>query len=370
MADTLVDPVEPVPPTERDPHPAPAADPPPADQPPPADPPPRPSRSRVLFVAAFAVAFAGAVAALALWFLVFRYKPTALAHVPAGSNVVVRIEAADIVLFGPVRNHFLPLLIEDKPQGPALNKVPLVERLHERTGVRLPLDVREILVATMDGKSFVALFGGQIARGKFVAGLADVAREEGWAGFHLDGEVLVGPRVAVGQADDGTIVVGTDKAIVENALPATDEGAKLGLPAKGAVTFVVAKPAWETLSTAGKLVPQAGAFSGVRRGTGSFILGSSPEIVLRLEPNEGADSAAIEQAATALLSNLRLLTLLVPDRTGEKEALRQAVVAREGAQVVIRAPWPYEGLDRGAALLAAQLRGNDAPQPTLPASSP
>ena len=368
MADTLVDAVEPVPPTERDPVPAPPAEPPAAE--PPAAEPPKQSSKRAIAIAAVLVFVLGVAAAIALWTLVFRYKPTALAHVPAQSNVVVRIEAADIVLFGPVRNQLLPLVLEDRPKEPALNKVPLAERIHERTGVRLPVDVREVLVASMDGKSVVALFGGQIARGKFVKGLADVAQEDHWPGFRLENDVLVGPNVAVGQAEDGTIVVGTDRAIVMTALPATEEGAKLGLPDQGAVRFVVAKPAWESLSSAGRLVPQADAFKGVRRGTGSFTLGNSPELLLRLEPGEGADSAAIEGGVTALLSNLRLLTMLAPDRIGEKEALRQAVVNREGTNVVVRAPWPYEGLERGAASLAARLRGNGgadaAPLPVQP----
>jgi hypothetical protein len=143
----------------------------------------------------------------------------------------------------------------------------------------------------------------------------------------------------------------------------------LGLPEQGAMRFVVAKPAWESLSGMGQLVPQASAFGGVRRGTGSFTLGASPEMVVRLEPAEGADSAAIEQGVTALLSNLRLLTLLAQDRIGEKEALRQAVVSREGTNVVVRAPWPYEGLDRGAASLAARLRANGSAD-ALPAPVP
>jgi hypothetical protein len=359
MADTLVDAVEPVPPTQRDPQPA-----------PPTPEPPKRSPKRVIAVAIAAVIVLGSIGAALLWMLVFRYEPTALAHVPAGSNVVVRVEAADIILFGPVRNHLLPLVLEDKPKEPALNKVPFAERLHDRTGVRLPIDVREVIVATLDGKSVVALFGGKISSGKFVAGLADVAREEGWSGFRLEDDIFVGPKVAVGQADDGTIVVGTDKAIVSTALPASEEGTKMGLPEQGAVRFVVAKPAWESLSMMGKLVPEASAFGGVRRGTGSFTLGGSPELVMRLEPVEGAESTAIEQGITALLANLRLLTLLAPDRIGEKEALRQAVVSRDGAQVVVRAPWPNAGLDRGAAALAARLRANPAadvvPGPATP----
>ncbi len=350
MADTLVDAVEPVPPTQRDPAPEPA--------PAPTGGPPKRSSARVLVIAGVAMFVLGATVAVVLWMLVFRYQPTALAHVPAGSNVVVRIEGADIVLFGPVRNHLLPAALENRPKEPALNKVAIADRIYDRTGVRLPVDVREVLMATMDGKSFVGLFGGKIARGKFVAGLAEVAKEENW-GLRLENELLVGPNVAIGQADDGTIVVGTDRAIVMNALPVSEEGTKLGLPDQGAVRFVVAKQAWENLATFGRLIPEAASLSGVRRGTGSFTLGSSPELVVRLDAVEGTDPVTIEKGMGAILANLRLLTMLAPDRMGEKEALRQAVVSREGAQVVVRAPWPYEAMDRAAAALAARIRTND-----------
>ena len=361
MADTLVDPVEPVPPTQRDPEPAPAAAPAPEAEA------PKRSSKRVLVIAGVAMCVLGVAVAAVLWTLVFRYEPTALAHVPAGSNVVVRIESADIVLFGPVRNHLLPALLENRPKEPALNKVSVPDRIYERTGVRLPLDLREVLVATMDGKSVVGLFGGKIARGKFVEGLAEVAKEENW-GLRLDKELLIGSNVVIAQADDGTIVVGTDRAIVMNALPATEEGTKLGLPNQGAIRFVVAKQAWENLATFGHLIPEASSFGGVRRGTGSFTLGSSPELVLRLDAVEGTELGTIEKGMGAVLANLRLLTMLAPDRMGEKEALRQAVVSRDGAQVVVRAPWSYEAMDRGAAALAARIRskeGSDA-LPTAP----
>lgn len=359
MADTLVDAVEPVPPTQRDPEPTqPAAE------------PPKRSPMRGLVAAFIAMFVLGATTAVVLWFLVFSYKPTAVAHVPAGSNVVIRIEPTDIVLFGPVRNHLLPLVLEDKPKEPSFTKVPLAERIRDRTGVRLPVDVREMLIATMDGKSVVALFGGKISSGKFVSGLAEVAKEENWLGFHLENDLLLGPKVAIGQAEDGTIVVGTDPAIVMTALPVSEEGAKLGLPEQGAVRFVVAKPAWESLAQGASMLPEASGFSGVYRGTGTFTLGASPEVVVRLEMAKGGDAAAIEKAVASLLSSLRLLTLLAPDRFGEKGALQQAVVGRDGAQVVVRAPWPYEGLDRGAAAIAGQLRAIGGMDGVVPAVRP
>jgi len=356
MADTIVDPPEPVPPTQRDP--VPVVDAPPPEAPLPEATPPKRKLPRVLF-ALVALLVALALGGAALWFFFLRYEPTARAHIPAGTNIAVRIEAADIVLFGPVRDHILPIALEsgskgEAPAGPKERK--RAEKITDKTGVRLPLDIREVIVASMDGKSWVALVGGRISRGRFVSGLAEIAKEEDWAGFRLDGELLVGPKFLIGQADDGTIVIGTDRSIVEAALPATAEGQKLGLSEKGAVTFVIGKQAWEASSALGPLDGRAPSLAKISRGTGALTLGKSPELVLHLEPTNPADAPAIAEGARTLLRELGLLLLLAPDVAGEKEALRAASVDAAGSSVVIRAPWPYEGLDRGARRLAEALR--------------
>ena len=391
MADTLVDPIEPVPPTQRDPEalgatpaPAPAAEtaaetaaapapaieaqPEPPPEPPPeprAEPPrPKPRTARFLLAIAATVFVLVCLAGVAFWNFFLRYRPTAHAHIPAGTNVAVRLEAADIVLFGPVREHLLKLALDGGGGGPevsAPSRPSRAARIHDRTGVRLPADVREVVVASMDGRSWVALFGGRIEPGRFVAGLAEVAKDEGWAGFRREGELVVGPSIVIGQADDGTILVGTDRSIVEAALPATEEGQKLGLPEKGAVTFAVARQAFEVASGASTLLPRASVLGTIERATGSLTLGGSPELVVRFEPTKAADAPKLEEGARALLSDLGLMLLLAPDVAGEKEAVRSATVKRDGDVVVLRAPWPYDGLDRAAATLAGKLRGAEIP---------
>ncbi|MDI3282799.1 hypothetical protein [Polyangium sp. 15x6] len=382
MADTLVDPIEPVPPTQRDPDalgaaPAPApeapavAPPEPPPEAPPEAPPeprveaprPKPRPSRIVLVAVAAVFVVAAIAALAFWNFVLRYRPTAREHVPAGTNVAIRIEAADLVLFGPVREHLVKLALDEgsAPEASAPSRPSRAARIHDHTGVRLPADLREVVVASMDGKSWVALLGGRIERGRFVKGLAEVAREEGWAGFRREGELFVGPSIVIGQADDGTILVGTDRSIVEAALPATEEGQKLGLPEKGAVTFAIARQAFEAISGAGAITPRASVLGTVERATGTLALGGSPELVVRLEPTKAADAPKLEEGTRALLSDLGLALLLVPDVAGEKEALRATTVKREGDVVVLRAAWPYDGLDRAAEKLAGKLRGAEIP---------
>ena len=385
MADTLVDPIEPVPPTQRDPEalgaaPVPAPETPAVapPEPPPDSPPeplpepraetprPKPRGSRLVLVAVAAIFLLAAIAGLLFWNFVLRYRPTARAHVPGGTNIAIRLEAADIVLFAPVREHLLKLAL-DEGSGPEVSapsrpsRPSRATRIHDHTGVRLPADVREVVVASMDGKSWVALLGGRIEQGRFVQGLAEVAREEGWVGFRREGEFFVGPSIVIGQADDGTILVGTDRSIVEAALPATEEGQKLGLPEKGAVTFAIARQAFEVLSGANLITPRAAVLGTVERATGTLALGGSPELVVRLEPTKAADAPKLEEGARALLADLGLALLLLPDVAGEKEALRATTVKRDGDVVVLRAPWPYEGLDRATAGLAGKLRGAENP---------
>ena len=309
----------------------------------------------------FFLVVVSAASSFAFWFFFLRYRPTARAHVPSGTNVAIRLEAADVLLFGPVREHLLPLALDRDPaiEAPATTRQKSrAARIHERTGVHLPADLREVIVASMDGKSWVGLFGGRIERGRFVAGLAEVAKEEGWSGFVLDGDVLVGPRLVIGQADDGTIVVGTDRSIVRAALPATEEGLKIGLPEQGAVTFAIGKRAIEAASGPGPLTANTAAWKGVERATGALVLSSSPELVVRLEASRAEDAPAIEEGTRAMVSGLGLVLLLAPDVAGEKEALRAAAIAREGSSIVLRAPWPYEGLQRGAAKLADLVRAS------------
>ncbi len=227
MSDTIVDePYEPPPPPLRDPQPA-------------------PSRRRRVAVALAVLVAALAVGAVAFYLFFWRYEAVARRHVPGNANLVVRLEATDLLLFGPVRKQLLPLLLDHSARSGAQRG----DRIREATGVNLATDLREIIVASVDGTSWVLIAGGRIPRGRFVDGLARVAQEEGWP-LHRRGEMLVGPAVAIGQAEDGTLVVGTDAGLVEAALPASDDTRKLELPEKGAVTFAITRQAW---SGAGKL---------------------------------------------------------------------------------------------------------------------
>ncbi|XXX74655.1 hypothetical protein WMF30_44095 [Sorangium sp. So ce134] len=369
MPDTLIE--EPIRPTVIDetaaPAPAPGAD--PAEAPPAAPgegaAPPRPGRPRGAACLAAALALVALIAGVALgvYFLFWRYEPTARRHIPGDANIVVRLETAELALFGPVRQHFLPLL--DEPAAGATRRA----RIEAATGVDVLSDLREIVIASTDAASWVALAGGRIPKDRFVAGMEKVARDEGWAGFRREGELLVGPRAVIGQADDGTLVLGTDVEIVRAALPASDEWQRLDLPEQAPVAFALTGAVWSGAAGAvSTLLPRAGAlFRRIDHAAGTLTLGAEPALAMRLAPVPGDAAAALAADTQAFLGSLKLALALLPDVAGAAAAIDAAQAAAAGDRVEIRTKWPVEGLDRGCAALAQRARdaardAGDAPR--------
>ncbi|WP_437965787.1 hypothetical protein WMF04_40120 [Sorangium sp. So ce260] len=359
MPDTLIE--EPIRPTVIDdaaaPAPAPVADPAEAQPAKPGDggAPPRPARPRgaACLLAALALVALLAGAALGVYFFFWRYEPTARRHIPGDANIVVRLETAELALFGPVRQHFLPLL-DEAPSGTSRRA-----RIEAATGLDVLSDLREIVIASTDAASWVALAGGRIPKDRFVAGMEKVARDEGWAGFRREGELLfVGPRAVIGQADDGTLVLGTDAEIVRAALPASDEWQRLDLPEQGPVTFALTGAAWSgAAGVVSAVLPRAGAlFRRIDHASGTFTLGAEPALAMRLAPVSGDAAAALAADTQAFLGSLKLALALLPDVAGAGAAIEAAQAAPQGDLVEIRTKWPHDGLDRACAELAQRAR--------------
>lgn len=334
--------------------------------------PPRPPlppmpRSRKIAIALSILAAVLLVASVAFYLFVVRYEPLARRHIPGNANLVARLELGDLVLFGPVREHLWPLVFEGAP-GDAPKGKTRASRLRAATGVDLATDLRELFVASVEGSSFVAIVGGKIPRGRFVKGLAAVAKEEAWpGGWHEAGELLVGPGgLAVGQADDGTILFGTSAAIVIAALPASDDFHRLTLPEKGASSFAVTKEAWSGAAGVA-VVAHASVLRKIERASGRFTLSKSPEFALEIEPVSASPAPALAGEIEQLLSEMRIVAMLLPDLGGAKGALQAAKVTAKDGRVIITAPWSYEALDGVCARLAAQIRaGLDATPEAAP----
>lgn len=330
---------------------------------------PRPPlpRSRKIAIALSILAAILLVAGVAVYLFVVRYEPLARRHIPGNANLTARFDLAELALFGPVREHLLPLVFEGPAGGVSKGKTR-ADRIRAATGVNLATDLRELFVASVEGSSFVVIVGGKIPRGRFVQGLAAVAKEEAWpGGWHVANELLVGADgMAIGQADDGTILLGTSEAIVIAALPASDDFHRLALPEKGGSSFAITKEAWSGAAGVA-VVAHASVLRKIERASGHFTLSKAPELSMEIEPAEADPAPALAGELEQLLAEMRIVAMLLPDTSGEKGALQAAKVAAKDGRVVVTAPWSYEALDRACARLAGVIRaGLSAVPESLP----
>lgn len=323
---------------------------------PPSPPMPPMPPARKIAIALSILAAVLLVAGVAVYLFVVRYEPLARRHIPGNANLVARIDLADFALFGPVREHLWPLVFEGSA-GAAPKGKTRADRIRAATGVNLATDLRELFVASVEGSSVVVILGGKFPRGRFVTGLAAVAKEEAWPGaWRVAGELLLGPSgIAIGQADDGTIVAGTSEAIVTAALPASEDFRRLALPEKGGSSFTVTREAWSGAAGAA-VVAHASVLRKIERASGHFTLSKLPELSLEIEPVAVDPAPALAGEIEQLLAELRIVALLLPDSVGEKGALQAAKVTAKGGRVLITAPWSYEALDGACARLAARIR--------------
>lgn len=310
-----------------------------------ADPPAKPKTSAIVFVfvGLIFVALAGPVL---FYFFVWRYKPTAPRHIPAGTNLAVRIDAKELYLFEPFRTNVLGVL-EEQPGVKSR-----AARLKKATGIDPRTDLREIVVASPDGHRFVVLLGGYFTQARMnrvsvTKGLLEVLDEEGVSGFHLEGDVLMGPGgLEIAQAEDTTIVIASDDDMLKASLQPSDDWTSLGLVSSGAVSFAIEAPVFAHASSDLSALPGASLLAHTKRASGFLKLGASPELSAELVP-DGVDSEAFAKETEAALADARLLGALLPDLFGEKAALAAARVKPRTSSVMVTAPWPKEGLAAG-----------------------
>lgn len=287
-----------------------------------------------------------AISAPIAYILVFRYDPTAVKHIPAGTVIALRIDAKELYLWKPFREHVVGKLDGSREAKERSDK------LKKLTGIDLTSDLREIVIATPDGVRWVVLIGGYFHESKFsradvVKGLKTFLEEQGATDLSTKGKILYGPNgVEVTQAEDSTIIIANDHGLLEAAIPESDEWTNLGLAGSGGMSFVITETALSRFKgTASNMMLDPAMFGHSRRVSGFLKLGSKPTLNIEVVPKQvNVDALANEIEAT--LGNLRgLALLLLPDTYGMKRMLQSIKVKPRAEVVMLTAEWPYDGLE-------------------------
>jgi hypothetical protein len=314
-----------------------------------------PRRAFVYFFVGFLL-FASVAGPLIFYFGFWRYKPTAPQHIPEGSTVAVRFDGRELYLFAPFREHVLSVL-EDAPgvRGRA-------ERLKDHVGIDVRSDVREVVYATSDGKSFVVLVGGNFTRLRMnqnllVPGLAKFFRDEGIEGFTEEGDTLKGPGgLRIAQADDTTIIVASDDVMLDAAREPSEAWKSLGLASSGVMSFVIERPA---IGLAAKSLPRLGdgdPLGNTQKVVGYFTLGKDPELLVDVVPAAGVGSEQLAKEIESAIESAQLWSVLLPDIAGEKKALASARVKPRTETVLVTAAWSRDDLEEAMKFVGARLR--------------
>jgi hypothetical protein len=306
----------------------------------------------------------GAAVLVALAYLAYRelihYDRRAIEHVPAGAELALRVDLEQLVLFEPVRKHLLPLVDRAPftPPGSEPGGAPRLRRLREEAGLNLVLDLRELVFARVPDGRWVLALGGLFGSRRLLPRIEEVLRREPELRLRREAAMLIldASGVALGQAEDGVLLVGSDAAMLERALRPSRAYEELGLPASGAATLA-ALPSWfDSFESEARRAPRSASWV---RSVARLDFGDPFELTLRIEHTAASDAASMRRVvedwfATPSEGNF------VPgaDWGGERAVLARAQFAMVSrTETVVSTTWERSELDHAARSLATWLEG-------------
>jgi len=206
----------------------------------------RDRRGGLSFPLVFGVFVALLAFGLAVGFKIHRsyvgFERVAARHVPPDATLVLRWDVEKVSLFEPTRHFLLPLLDEGPPQNGAPG-ASRRDRYAKESGVLFGRDLREVLVAFGPGANdWSVLLGGSFPSSDIVAAAARTLGQEG-VGFQPLGprRIATAGGAAIGEGDDGVLVVASSAARLEAALATRPLVAEV--PRLGAGSLVVGRAA-------------------------------------------------------------------------------------------------------------------------------
>jgi hypothetical protein len=231
--------------------------------------------------------------------------------------------------------------------------------LRSSSGLNLAADMREVVVGELSGGRWLLALGGLFPRHGIIVAMARVLRDERAVGFALVGDELVfdPAGIAVAQAPDGILLVASDRALLEQALPASESFRRVGLANQSAGEFATRGPwlrAW--WRTTGAETPEW--LDQVGQIRLSVRLGKDLELTGALKTNAPQGAAALTSAISAWLAPGSSNRSFVPkaDWAGERAILaRTKALGSSPNEVMLTSSWRQAELEQGTRSLANQV---------------
>ncbi len=313
-----------------------------------------------IYVVFFGLLVCAAIAAGVMYWKFLYYERVAALHLPEDITFAARVDVEQAVMFEPVRKHLFSLVNELAVADPRLK--PRAQRIQQHTRVEFAVDLREVLVALgpRRGDWMVAL-GGLFPKENLVSALQQVFIEEGQQPkLAPDGRLFtLANGLAVGQAEDGCILIAASAARLEAALPRQNMANRLLLARDGAAGLAVAGDFRTALADAA-FVTAVKEIGGIKSAQVEVKHGNPLQVQAQIQFVQSTEPAETERAVNALLAGLRNYAAANPevDHAGERRLLEQVRPSLFGPDsAVLVAPWDRADIDRGAESLARALRG-------------
>lgn len=331
--------------------------------PPPPEEPAKKLRGSWPYILIGSLLFMSVAGPLAFYFVVWRYRPTALMHIPRGTNAAVRFDGRELYLYEPFRTNVIGAFDD------AASKGGRADRLKKHTGLDVRKDIREVIFATSFGDTWVVLIGGNFssrAKTKFTLGLSKFLEEEGVSGFkRRDDGVLAGP-LWIAQAEDSSIVIANTEETLDRCMDPNETYQDLGLASSGAMSFVADRPVFETAAGPSSMLkgtPVAAfgsifdAASQTQKVTGHLALGREVEFLIDATPTKGTTPEELTKQYESVQSQARLASLLfLPEAGGLTETALNARIKPRATSVMVEATWDRKKFDAFLEDVGAQIR--------------
>ncbi len=279
-----------------------------------------------------------------------RYERVAMAHLPPDTTAAIVVQVEHVKLFDPLRKHLIPL-IDEIGQKPGPGRL---DRMREQ-GLNLGFDLREVAAARgRTWQDWVVVLAGKFPQQGAVGVVGDVLRDDG-VGWKLsdDRGTLVAPSgEALGQADDGSLVLASSAAELAAALPDGGTWRRLGLAKDSAASFYVDGGLARSVAQAGG-APDPGPLGAL---VGRVELGRDAiEGTVHVGLPSGADPGKVQAAMRTVIA--ALAKSAVAGSAGQSAALDKATVAAAGRDVEIHAAWQPADLMMAAGVVESAIRG-------------